>query len=148
MVVGISIPWVLYFLTVVMVIGGLSMDSTVTSTWPTINLIRSFEIPGFLFERLEFPLLVIWMMQMFCNFCSFFFNASLGISQVFGLKYRYAIFGLIPIIFISTMTPLSMMDVFSLSGAVEYMGIILFFLVPVLLSIVFVIRKKGMKQNV
>nr|WP_302057231.1 GerAB/ArcD/ProY family transporter [Paenibacillus sp. Lou8.1] len=148
MVVGISIPWVLYFLTVVMVIGGLSTDSTVTSTWPTINLIRSFEIPGFLFERLEFPLLVIWMMQMFCNFCSFFFNASLGISQVFGLKYRYAIFGLIPIIFISTMTPLSMMDVFSLSGAVEYMGIILFFLVPVLLSIVFVIRKKGMKQNV
>lgn len=91
---------------------------------------------------------MIWMLQMFCNFCSFFFNASLGVSQVFGLEYRYAIFGLIPIIFISTMTPVRMMDVFSLSGAVEYMGIILFFLVPVLLSIVFVIRKKGMKQNV
>lgn len=148
MVVGISIPLVLYFLTVVMVIGGLSMDSTVTSTWPTINLMRSFEIPGFLFERLEFPLLVIWMMQMFCNFCSFFFNASLGVSQVFGLKYRYAIFGLIPVIFISTMTPVRMMEVFSLGDAIGYMGIILFFLVPVLLSIVFMIRKKGMKQNV
>ncbi|AUO05887.1 spore gernimation protein [Paenibacillus sp. lzh-N1] len=148
MAVGIGIPLVLYFLTVVMVIGGLSVDSTVTSTWPTINLMRSFEIPGFLFERLEFPLLVIWVMQMFCNFCSFFFNASLGVSQVFGLKYRYAIFGLIPLIFISTMTPVRMMEVFSLGDAIGYMGIILFLLIPVFLSIVFMIRKKGMKQNV
>ncbi|WP_179031444.1 GerAB/ArcD/ProY family transporter [Paenibacillus kribbensis] len=148
MVAGISIPWILYFLTVFMVVGGLSVDSTVTSTWPTINLIRTFELPGFLFERLEFPLLVIWMMQMFCNFCSFFFNASLGISQVFGLKYRYAVFGLIPVIFISTMTPIRMTEVFSLGDAIGYMGIILFFLVPVLLSIVFMIRKKGLKQNV
>ncbi|MEK5404937.1 GerAB/ArcD/ProY family transporter [Paenibacillus sp. FSL W8-0439] len=148
MAAGISIPLVLYFLTVVMVIGGLSVDSTVTSTWPTINLMRSFEIPGFLFERLEFPLLVIWVMQMFCNFCSFFFNASLGLSQVFGLKYRYAIFGLIPLIFISTMTPIRMMEVFSLGDAIGYMGIILFLMIPVFLSIVLMIRKKGLKQNV
>ncbi|MGY5483711.1 GerAB/ArcD/ProY family transporter [Paenibacillus sp. ALE2] len=148
MAVGISIPLILYFLTVFMVIGGLSVDSTVTSTWPTINLMRSFEIPGFLFERLEFPLLVIWVMQMFCNFCSFFFNASLGVSQVFGLKYRYAIFGLIPLIFISTMTPIRMMEVFSLGDAIGYMGIILFLMIPVFLSIVFMIRKKGLKQNV
>lgn len=145
---GISIPLILYFLTVVMVIGGLSVDSTVTSTWYTINLMRSFEIPGFLFERLEFPLLVIWMMQMFCNSCSFFFNASLGVSQVFGFKYRYAVFGLIPLIFISTMTPVRMMEVFSLGDAIGYMGILLFILIPVFLSIVFMIRKKGMKQNV
>lgn len=148
MAVGISIPLILYFLTVFMVIGGLSVDSTVTSTWPTINLMRSFEIPGFLFERLEFPLLVIWVMQMFCNFCSFFFNASLGVSQVFGLKYRYAIFGLIPLIFISTMTPIRMMEVLSLGDAIGYMGIILFLMIPVFLSIVFMIRKKGLKQNV
>ncbi|QDY85429.1 GerAB/ArcD/ProY family transporter [Paenibacillus polymyxa] len=148
MATGISIPLVLYFLTVFMVIGGLSVDSTVTSTWPTINLMRSFEIPGFLFERLEFPLLVIWVMQMFCNFCSFFFNASLGISQVFGVKYRYAIFGLIPLIFISTMTPIRMMEVFRLGDAIGYMGIILFLMIPVFLSIVLMIRRKGMKQNV
>lgn len=148
MIVGISIPWVLYFLTVVMVVGGLSVDSTLTSTWPTINLMRSFEVSGFLFERLEFPLLVIWMMQMFCNFCSYFFNASLGISQVFGLKYRYAIFGLIPFIFISTLTPIRMTEVMGLGDAIGYMGIIIFFLIPLLLSIVFIIRKKGLKQNV
>ncbi len=148
MAAGICIPLVLYFLTVFMVIGGLSVDSTVTSTWPTINLMRSFEIPGFLFERLEFPLLVIWVMQMFCNFCSFFFNASLGISQVFGVKYRYAIFGLIPLIFISTMTPIRMMEVFSLGDAIGYMGILLFLMIPVFLSIVLMIRRKGMKQNV
>lgn len=71
MMVGFCIPLVLYLVTVVMVIGGLSINSVITSTWPTIDLVRSLEISGFFFERFEFPLLVIWLMQMFCNFCSF-----------------------------------------------------------------------------
>ncbi|MBW4080665.1 GerAB/ArcD/ProY family transporter [Paenibacillus sp. S150] len=148
MLVGISVPLFLYLLTVVMVIGGLSIDTAITSTWPTIDLIRSFEISGFFFERLEFPLLVIWMMQMFCNFCSFFFNASLGISQIFKLKLTPVIFALMPLIFIVTMIPVRMNDVFALGDAIGKMGIILFLLLPVLLSAVLIFRKKGLKQNV
>ncbi|MBT2289392.1 GerAB/ArcD/ProY family transporter [Paenibacillus albidus] len=148
MFMGIGIPLVLYLLTIVMVIGGLSVDSVSTSTWPTIDLVRSFEVPGFFFERLEFPLLVIWMMQMFCNFCSFFFNASLGISQVFKLRFHPVIFGLIPPIFISVMVPKRINDVFTLGDTIGKMGIILFFLVPVLLSVILFIRKKGLKQSV
>ncbi|OKP91576.1 spore gernimation protein [Paenibacillus helianthi] len=148
MLAGIGIPMVLYLLTVIVVVGGLSIDSVTTSTWPTIDLVRSFEISGFFFERFEFPLLVIWMMQMFCNFCSFFFNASLGISQVFKLKIVPVIFGLMPLIFISTMVPKRMNDVFAVGDAIGRMGIILFILLPVLLSVVLIIRKKGLKQNV
>ncbi|MGN7759874.1 GerAB/ArcD/ProY family transporter [Paenibacillus sp. 22594] len=148
MLAGIGIPMVLYLLTVIVVVGGLSIDSVITSTWPTIDLVRSFEISGFFFERFEFPLLVIWMMQMFCNFCSFFFNASLGISQVFKLKIVPVIFGLMPLIFISTMVPKRINDVFALGDAIGRMGIILFILLPVMLSVVLIIRKKGLKQNV
>ncbi|OKP97924.1 GerAB/ArcD/ProY family transporter [Paenibacillus sp. P46E] len=148
MLAGIGIPMVLYLLTVIVVVGGLSIDSVTTSTWPTIDLVRSFEISGFFFERFEFPLLVIWMMQMFCNFCSFFFNASLGISQVFKLKIAPVIFGLMPLIFLSTMVPKRMNDVFAVGDAIGRMGIILFILLPVLLSVVLIIRKKGLKQNV
>ncbi|AIQ50787.1 GerAB/ArcD/ProY family transporter [Paenibacillus sp. FSL R7-0331] len=148
MLIGIGIPVGLYFLTVVMVIGGLSIDSVVTSTWPTIDLIRSFEITGFLFERMEFPLMVIWLMQMFCNFCSFFFQASLGISQIFRLKVHPVIYMLIPVIFISAMIPKSISDVFSLGDFIGKSGLVLFVLLPVLLSIIWLIRKKGLKQHV
>ncbi|WP_379152527.1 GerAB/ArcD/ProY family transporter [Paenibacillus sp. sgz5001063] len=148
MISGISVPLALYLLTVVMSIGGLSIDSVVTSTWPTIDLIRSFEVSGFFFERMEFPLLVIWMMQMFCNFCSFFFNASLGISQIFNVKLAPIIFGLMPLIFLTTMIPVRINDVFALGDAIGIMGIVMFILIPCLLSVVWIIRRKGLKQNV
>ncbi|CAM4428431.1 GerAB/ArcD/ProY family transporter [Paenibacillus typhae] len=148
MLIGIGIPVGLYLLTVVMVIGGLSIDSVITSTWPTIDLIRSFEISGFLFERMEFPLMVIWLMQMFCNFCSFFFQASLGLSQILKLKVHPVIYMLVPVIFISAMIPKTVNEVFSLGDFIGRMGLVLFLLLPVLLSIIWLIRTKGLKQHV
>lgn len=145
---GIAIPFVLYFLTIIMVIGGISIDSTITSTWPTLDLVRSFEITGFFIERLEFPLMVIWLMQMFCNFSSFFFQASLGISQLFKLSFHPVIFALVPVIFISTMVPKSLQDVFALGDFIGIMGIALFVLLPVLLSLIWLLRTKGLKQHV
>lgn len=145
---GIAIPFGLYLLTVIFVIGGLSINSVITSTWPTIDLIRSFEITGFFVERLEFPLMVIWLMQMFCNFCSFFFQASLGISQLFKLSYQPVIFVMVPLLYLSTMVPKSRQDLFALGDAIGIMGVWLFLLIPVLLSIVWWIRVKGLKQHV
>ncbi|ASA20399.1 GerAB/ArcD/ProY family transporter [Paenibacillus donghaensis] len=148
MLLGFGVPLILYLVTVVAVVGGLSIDSVITSTWPTIDLVRSFEVSGFFFERFEVPLLVIWLMQMFCNFCSFFFNASLGISQIFHLKIHPVMFALMPVIFISTMLPKQINDVFSMGEFIGNMGVVIFLLLPVLLSVVLIIRKKGMKQNV
>lgn len=145
---GLSVPLVLYLLTVVIVIGGLSIDSAITSTWPTIDLMRSFEVPGFFFERMEFPFMVIWLMQMFCNFSSFFYQASLAISQVFKLKIHPVIYAIVPLLFISAMTPRTLSDLFALGDAIGRMGVVLFVLVPLLLSIVWLIRVKGLKQHV
>lgn len=148
MLIGIGIPIFLYLLTVVMVIGGISIDSAMTGIWPTLDLIRSFEITGFLFERLEFPLMVIWLMQMFCNFSSFFFQASLGISQIFRISLHPVIFALVPFLFISAMLPKSITELFALGNTISQIGIVLLFLIPVLLSVVWLIRTKGLKQHV
>lgn len=148
MSVGIGIPLLIYLSTVIVVIGGMSVDAVMRSTWPTIDLMRTFEITGLFFERFEFPFLVIWIMQMFCNFSSFYFNASLGISQIFKVSRTWAILGLIPIIFIFTMLPKRINDVFNLGNDIGYAGIIIFFLIPCLLSLIYIIRKKGLKQDV
>ena len=68
LLVGVSIPLIFYVITVVMVIGALSVDGVVTRTWPTLDLIRSFEISGLIFERFESLLLVVWIMQIFTTF--------------------------------------------------------------------------------
>lgn len=145
---GIGIPIMLYLFTIVMVIGGMSVDAVLRSTWPTIDLLRSFEVTGLFFERLEFPFLVIWMMQMFCNFTSFYFSASLGLSQIFRLRFGPVLFALMPVIFISAMIPKRINDVFQLGGAIGYIGIFFFALLPALLSAIYWIRKKGLRQDV
>lgn len=145
---GIGIPFGLYFLTVVIVIGGLSIDTVITGTWPTFDLIRSFEITGFFVERLEFPLMVAWISQMFCNFCSFFFQASLGISQLFKWSAHSVIFGLVPVLFLATMLPKSLQDVFALGDAIGSMGIPLLLVLTVLLWLVWLLRgRKGRKAH-
>lgn len=148
MLAGTSIPLILYLCTTVIVVGGMSTDAVLRSTWPTLDLLRSFEITGLFFERFEFPFLVIWMMQMFCNFTSYYFVTSLGISQIFRIKFPVVLFALMPVIFIVTLAPKTINDIFGFGSAIGYMSVILFVLVTVPLSVIYLIRKKGLKQHV
>ncbi|AIQ64514.1 Spore germination protein YndE [compost metagenome] len=147
MLAGLGIPLFLYFLTTVIVIGSMTIGSLQRSTWPTIDLLRSFEISGLFFERFEFPFLVIWMMQLFCNFTSFFYTASLGISQVFPVQYRTVLLALMPVIFIATLIPHTMNEIFELGSVIGMMSVLLFLLVTVPLSLIFLLRKKGLKRH-
>lgn len=59
------------------------LDGVVTRTWPTIDLMRSFEISGLIFERFESLLLVIWIMQIFATYTISYYAAALGLAQLF-----------------------------------------------------------------
>lgn len=147
-VVGISVPVFLYFLTIIFVVGGMSIDAVLRSTWPTIDLLRSFEVTGLFFERLEFPFLVIWTMQMFSNFTCYYYGASVGVSQLFNLQYRPVIFGLMPILYIAALIPKRINDVFAMGDFIGWFAAGLFFIIPLPLYIVWLIRRKGLKHNV
>lgn len=147
-ITGISIPIVIYLMTVIVVIGGMSTDAVLRSTWPTLDLLRSFEVAGLFFERFEFPFLVIWLMQMFCTFLSFYFNASLGISQVFNIKVTVVFFGLIPLIFLSSIIPKRINDVFKVGNAAGLVGLLLVVFIIGTLFVINIIRRKGLKQDV
>ncbi|WP_128660023.1 GerAB/ArcD/ProY family transporter [Paenibacillus sp. 598K] len=147
MLAGISIPSVLYLLTIIVVVGGMSVNTVITSTWPTLDLVRSFEITGFFIERLEFPLMVIWLMQMFCNFCSFFFQASLGVSQLFRLPSQPVIFALVPVIFLAALAVNNQKELFALGDIIGYMSVGLFVLVTIPLLVIQIIRSRGRKPN-
>ncbi|MGG6310267.1 GerAB/ArcD/ProY family transporter [Paenibacillus macerans] len=144
---GMSIPFVLYFCTTVIVIGSMSVDAVLRSTWPTLDLLRSFEVTGLFFERLEFPFLVIWMMQMFCNFTIYFFSTTLGVSKILRIKFPTALFALMPVVFIVALISKTVNDVFTLGSAVGNIGVSIFILVTVPLTVVYLIRKKGLKPH-
>ncbi|MFN2747446.1 spore germination protein [Bacillus sp. z60-18] len=147
LVAGLSISMLFYFTTVVFVIGALSVDGVTSMTWPTLELIRSFEIPGLIFERFESMLLVIWIMQLFATFIISFYAASLGLSQVFKKKSRPIMYGLLPVMYLIAMIPKNVDDVFSLGDMIGYIAAVLFCIVPIPLLIISKMKKTRKKRT-
>jgi spore germination protein len=143
--IGVSIPLVIYFITVIMVIGALSVDGVVTRTWPTLDLMRSFEIPGLIFERFESLLLVVWIMQIFSTYTISYYVAALGLAQLFKKNIQPFIYSLLPVIYIISMIPKNINDLFKLGDWVGNAALYLFGLLPLLLLIVS--RWKGGKHE-
>ena len=134
--VGLSIPLIFYVITVVMVIGALSIDGVVMKTWPTLELMRSFEIPGLIFERFESFLLVIWIMQIFATFTITFYAASLGLAQLFKKNIHPFMYGLLPIIYIIAMIPKNINDLFKFGDMIGNIAVFLFGVLPLMLLLI------------
>ena len=114
-----------------------------TKTWPTIDLIRSFEIQGLIFERFESLLLTIWIMQIFTTFTITFYAASLGLSQIFKKKIGPFQFGLLPVIYLIGMIPANMNEVFAMGDMIGFSALFLFGVLP--LALLIISKIKGAK---
>lgn len=112
------------------------LDGVVTRTWPTIDLMRSFEISGLIFERFESLLLVIWIMQTFATYTISYYAAALGLAQLFKKSIHPFIFALIPIIYIIAMTSKNINDLLKLGDMLGNAALFLFGLLPLLLLII------------
>ncbi|MEW9502428.1 GerAB/ArcD/ProY family transporter [Jeotgalibacillus marinus] len=139
---GVIIPTLLYAMTVVMVVGVLSINGITNLTYPTIILIQTFELPELLFERLDSLFLTVWIMQIFASISISFYAASLGLSQLFNKDIKRFIYGLLPIIFILSMIPRNLNQLFWIGDIVANVSLVLFGVIPCLLLLISFIRRK------
>lgn len=135
-IIGIIIPLIFNLLTVVMVIGALSINGVISETWPTINLIRSYEIEGLIFERFESFLLVIWTMQIFTTFCITYFSSTLGLSQLFKRESRIFLFILPPIIYVTSTIPKTINELFIFGDFIGNFAIVFLTFIPLFLLLI------------
>ncbi|WP_419393418.1 GerAB/ArcD/ProY family transporter [Cytobacillus praedii] len=136
LIIGVAIPLIFDLITVIMVIGALSIDGVLHLTWPTLDLIRSYEIEGLIFERFESFLLVIWTMQIFSTFCITYFSSTLGLSQLFKRESRMFLFILPPIIYVISTIPKTIDKVFMFGDFISKVAIIFFTLIPLSLLLI------------
>ncbi|PAE59500.1 spore gernimation protein, partial [Bacillus licheniformis] len=144
---GISFPIVFYMITVIMVIGALAIEGVTSRTWPTIDLMRSFEIPGLIFERFESLLLVIWIMQMFSSFTISYFAAALGLSQLLKKRMEPILFSLLPVIYLIAMAPKNINQLFQMGDLIGNSAIYLVGLIPLMLLVISKVRRKKFEKN-
>jgi spore germination protein len=113
-------------------------------TWPTLDLIRSFEVTGLIFERFDSLLLVVWIMQMFTTFTISYYVGALGLAQLSKKNISSFMYGLLPLIYVISITPKNINDLFKLGDMISNFALFLFGLLPLLLLII--ARWKGRKQ--
>ncbi|MGN9865210.1 spore germination protein [Bacillus swezeyi] len=145
--IGTTFPIIFYVITAIIVIGALSIDGVSTRTWPTIDLIRSFEITGFVLERFESFLLVIWIMQLFCNFTISFYVSAFGLSQLFKINIQPILYILLPVIYLIAMTPKNINHLFQLGDLIGNSAIYLFGLIPLVLLLSSKVRRRRYEKN-
>ncbi|WP_025679475.1 GerAB/ArcD/ProY family transporter [Paenibacillus massiliensis] len=144
---GVLISMVIYLITVVMVLGSLSLDGVITRIWPTLDLVRSFEIQGLIFERFESLLLVIWIIQIFSTSAIAHYTASIGVRDLFRLKgMRVIMYIFLPMIYLLAMIPKDVDQTLALGDMLGNASVVLFGILPLLLLVTSIIRKKGGKR--
>jgi spore germination protein len=141
-VVGISIPIVIYFTTLVIVLGNLSVEAVKTLTWPTIEVIRAIEFPGAFFANFEILFIAVWAIEMFTTFVVFHYLASLGMKQIFQINIKYFHYGFFPLIYFLSFYPDNLDDAFKLGDVVGYMAMFFAGAMPVILLIISYIRDR------
>lgn len=140
-VYGVAIPMVLYLITVIVVIGALSVDGVVTRTWPTLDLIRSFEYSGLIFERFESLFLVIWIMQIYSTYTIFYYAAALGLAQLTNRSINDCLYGLLPVVFVISVAPKDLTTVFVLGDLLGKSAAYIFGIIPLFLLLLVRLKK-------
>ncbi|CAH2715088.1 Spore germination protein YndE [Neobacillus rhizosphaerae] len=139
---GVAIPFIYYSFTVVIVIGSLSVDAVVSQTWPVLTFVRSFEITGLLFERFDSLILVIWIMQIFATYVIALFIATLGLKQIFSKSTHAFIYSLIPLIYLVSMIPKNINEVFKMADIIGNFSLCLFSIMPLILFIISKVKER------
>ncbi|MBD1382202.1 GerAB/ArcD/ProY family transporter [Metabacillus arenae] len=139
---GTLISMILYVITTVVVIGGLSVNETKKLLWPTVEVIRQYELMGLVFERFETFLLAVWIMQIFTTFAICYYLASLGLAQLFRKKLNSCSFFLLPIIYIVAMYPENINDILKLGDMIGYTAFFFGGALPIILLCITLLRRK------
>ncbi|NWL90125.1 spore gernimation protein [Paenibacillus sp. 79R4] len=143
LVMGITVPLFLNLIAFIMVIGGISVHGAVSSTWPIVDLLRSFEIKGLFFERFDFFLLVVWIMQILTTFSILQYISTTGIAQTFRTSKKPILYLSMPVIFIIASFPRDVNELFQFGGFFANVGVAIFIILPPLMLLYAIIFKKG-----
>ncbi|MEO3944418.1 GerAB/ArcD/ProY family transporter [Gorillibacterium sp. CAU 1737] len=133
---GIGITLFFYVASVIVSIGAFSVKGVVTRTWPFVDVIRGVELSFLFLERLESLLLSIWIMQVFITFSICYYLAALGVSKVLRLPIAAALFILLPLVFLLSLLPKGISDLFAVGQLLGLVSFLFFSIASVLLLLI------------
>jgi len=142
---GLILTTVINTAVVLITIGVMSIDEIKNLAWPTSSLVAEIYLPGGFIENYKLFFIIIWMISIYTTFLGVQYLAAVGISQTFPVKYRNALFAILPFIYLVALVPHDLGEVFIMGSAVGYTWLGIGLVVPMLFLVISLIRgnKKG-----
>ncbi|KEO82524.1 GerAB/ArcD/ProY family transporter [Tumebacillus flagellatus] len=146
---GLLIAGLIYLLIVIAGIMSFGYEELSRQAWPTLELVKSTQVPGLVLERLEAVFLAVWVAAVFTSAGNWFFCANWSFRQFCRFKKRkwWSPPGLAVITYLIAMYPRNIEDLFHYLAYTSYFGLGTAFVMPFLFWVIALIRggkrKKG-----
>lgn len=139
--IGIAIPGFIYVLIVISGISVFGVDEMRLLAWPTLELVKTTEVPGLILERLESAFLGVWVAAVFTSVGNMYYATAAIFRETFKLRsHRWIAVFLLPCFYWLSLYPPNMQRLFEYQKWSGYLGIVLAFVVPSLLLVLSFIR--------
>ncbi|MFS0727957.1 GerAB/ArcD/ProY family transporter [Paenibacillus sp. 1P07SE] len=141
--VGISIPGALYVLVAIAGISVFGYEELHLLAWPTLELVKSTEVPGLILERLESGFLAVWVTAVFTTLANYYYATSLILKQILNLtNHRLISVILLPVLYWVAMQPNNMQELFTTQTVIGNMAMGGAMGIPLFLGLLGVLRQR------
>ncbi|MED4753827.1 endospore germination permease [Brevibacillus choshinensis] len=143
---GIGIAMFVYTLIVLAGIVVFGFEELQRVSWPTLELVKTTQVPGLILERLESAFLAVWVAAVFTTVANAYYAFVYGLRQLFnkGIVFQRIVSAImfIPLFFIA-LWPQNIVNLFRVSSYLGLVSLSLNLGVPILYWIVLLARGMG-----
>ncbi|ADL08915.1 spore germination protein [Thermosediminibacter oceani DSM 16646] len=146
--VSIATVTAFYLYLVVIVVSVLGVHETGRLLWPTMAVLRSITVPGGILERIEAPIIIVWVIMVFTTLSPYYFSAAITFANIFKAK-EFKIFAplLFPWIYFLSMMPQNVLELENWAKFAGNLSIGFGFIIPFILLIAGSVKAKWGKSE-
>jgi spore germination protein len=146
--VGIAIPGFIYVLIVISSISVFGVNEMRLLAWPTLELVKTTEVPGLILERLESAFLGVWVASIFTTVGNMYYATASIVRETFKLRnHRWVAVILLPGLYWFSLLPSNMQKLLEYKRWGSVAGLFLAFIVPAVLLLLSLIRSLDNKKT-
>lgn len=147
---GIGISVFVYTLIVLAGIVVFGHEELQRVTWPTLELVKSTQVPGLILERLESAFLAVWVAAVFTTVANGYYAVIYGLRQLLkkGMLFqRIASIVLIFPLFFVAIGPQNIVEFFKMTSLIGYTTVWISVVSPLIHWLIMLYRDRGRKRE-
>ncbi|EXX88879.1 spore gernimation protein [Paenibacillus darwinianus] len=145
---GIAIPGFMYTLIVISGISVFGVDELKQLVWPTLELVKTTEMPGLVLERTESLFIGVWVTAVFTTVGTMYFTLTMLLKEMLGLRtHRWIALAMLPALYWVALRPQNIKDLFDWQDITGNYGSFYLLSMPILFWLIAQMRPSVRRRN-